>query len=150
MEAAGEPRPVDLRDYVDFDRERPSGRRVFETAALAVDLTCLEPGQVVAARTLDGADAVYTVLGGVAWLVTDDAEVTLHPLQAVLVPAGVPHGLRNDGADPLLLQVVVSPPHPATAARTLPAASHPASPAGSATASPRRRLTHRLRREPRR
>lgn len=105
-----EPIARDLRDYVDFDLEAASGRRIFTTDVVAVDLVCLEPGQVVDARTLGGADAIYTVLGGQVWVVTDDAEVTLDPLQAVVVPAGIPHGLRNDGADPLILQVVVSPP----------------------------------------
>ncbi|MPZ71975.1 MAG: cupin domain-containing protein [Nitriliruptorales bacterium] len=107
--AAG-PTAVDLRDYVDFELAAAAGRRVFTTDVVAVDLVCLEPGQVVDARTLAGADTIYTVLGGRAWVVTDEAEVTLEPLQAVVVPAGVPHGLRNDAPDPLILQVVVSPP----------------------------------------
>ena len=111
MEAAPyEPVAVDLRDYVDFDLEAASGRRVFTTDVVAVDIVCLEPNQLIDARTLPGADAIYTVIGGRAWVVTDDAEVTLDPLQAIVVPAGVPHGLRNDSADPLILQVVVSPP----------------------------------------
>ena len=105
-----EPTAVDLRDYVDFDLDAASGRRVFTTDVVAVDLVCLEPGQVIDARTLVTADAIYTVLGGRVWVVSDDTEVTLEPLQAVVVPAGVPHGLRNDGIDPLILQVVVSPP----------------------------------------
>ncbi len=105
-----EPVAVDLRHYVDFDLAAAAGRRVFTTDVVAVDLLCLEPGQLVEARTLPGADVIYTVLGGRAWVVTDEAEVTLEPLQAVVVPAGVPHGLRNDAADPLIVQVVVSPP----------------------------------------
>lgn len=105
-----EPVAVDLRDYVDFDLDAAVGRRIFTTDVVAVDLVCLEPRQVIEARTLGGADAIYTVLGGRVWVVTDETEVTLEPLQAVVVPAGVPHGLRNDGADPLILQVVVSPP----------------------------------------
>jgi quercetin dioxygenase-like cupin family protein len=105
-----EPIAVDLRDYVDFDLDAAVGRRVFTTDVVAVDLVCLEPGQVIDARTLPGADAIYTVLGGRAWVVTDDAEVTLDPLQSVVVPAGIPHGLRNDAADPLILHTVVSPP----------------------------------------
>jgi quercetin dioxygenase-like cupin family protein len=108
--ATFEPIAVDLRDYVDFDLDAAAGRRVFTTDVVAVDLVCLEPGQVIEARTLPGADAIYTVLGGRAWVVTDDAEVTLDPLQSVVVPAGIPHGLRNDAADPLILHVVVSPP----------------------------------------
>ncbi len=111
-----DPVPVDLRDYVLFDADRPAGRRVYASDALALDLVCLEPRQTVAARTLRSADVVYTVLGGRAWVVTAETEVTLEPLQAVMVPAGVPHGLRNDSADPLILQAVVSPPGDAPAA----------------------------------
>jgi quercetin dioxygenase-like cupin family protein len=105
-----EPIAVDLRDYVDFDLDAASGRRVVTTDVLAVDVVCLEPKQVIDARTLAGADAVYTVIGGRAWIVTDEAEVTLEALQAVVIPAGIPHGIRNDSPDPLILQVLVSPP----------------------------------------
>ncbi|HWH33021.1 MAG TPA: cupin domain-containing protein [Egibacteraceae bacterium] len=104
------PRAVDLRDYVVFDLDGVAGRRVLATDVLAVDLLCLEPGQDVPPRTFTGTDVVYTVLGGVAWVVTDDAEVTLTPLQAVVIPAGVPHAVRNDSPDPLILQALVSPP----------------------------------------
>jgi quercetin dioxygenase-like cupin family protein len=113
--ARADPVPVDLRDYVEFDLEGAAGRRVFATDVVAVDLVCLEPGQSVAARSFATADAIYTVLGGIAWVVTDDAEVTLHALQSVLIPATVPHGIRNDSPDPLILQVVVSPPDEAPA-----------------------------------
>lgn len=104
------PTAVDLRDYVVFDLAGASGRRVFATDVVAVDLVCLEPGQAVEPRTFPGADAIYTVLGGRVWIVTDEAEVTLTALQSLLVPPAVPHALRNDSPDPLILQVVVSPP----------------------------------------
>lgn len=107
---AFEPKAVDLRDYVVFDVDLPAGRRVVETDVLALDLICLEPQQTLAVLTYRTADAVYTVLGGRAWVVTDEVEVTLDPLQAVLIPAGVPHGLRNSSPDPLIMQVVSSPP----------------------------------------
>jgi quercetin dioxygenase-like cupin family protein len=105
-----DPTPVDLRDYVAFDLEGAAGRRVFATDVVAVDVVCLEPGQVVDARAFASADAIYTVLGGIAWVVTDDAEVTLTALQSVMVPAAVPHGIRNDSPDPLIVQAVISPP----------------------------------------
>lgn len=109
-DAGLEPTAVDLRDYVVFDLAGASGRRVFATDVVAVDLVCLEPGQAVEPRTFPGADAIYVVLGGRVWIVTDEAEVTLTALQCLLVPAAVPHALRNDSPDPLILQVVVSPP----------------------------------------
>lgn len=109
-ETVGAPQAVDLRDYVVFDLDAVSGRRVLATDVLAVDLVCLEPGQAVAPRTFASADVVYTVLGGLAWVVTDETQVTLGALQAVVVPAGVPHALRNDSPDPLIVQALVSPP----------------------------------------
>ena len=118
-----EPSAIDLRDYVDFDLDRVSDRRVFSTDVVAIDLVCLEPGQVIEARRFTTADAIYTVLGGIAWVVTDDAEVTLQALQSVMIPAGIVHGLRNNSADPLILQVVVSPPDEAPAAAPGPAAT---------------------------
>lgn len=139
-----EPVAVDLRDYVDFDLQAAAGRRVVTTDVVAVDIVCLEPAQVVDARTLAGADVIYTVLGGRVWVVTDDSEVTLEPLQAVVVPAGVPHGLRNDGADPLILQVVVSPPDemPGSVLGPAPAARSDAAP----PAAERSSLLDRVRR----
>jgi quercetin dioxygenase-like cupin family protein len=110
MDLPEQPVPVDLRDYVDFASDGPSGRRVFTTDVMAVDVVCLEPGQFVGARTMTDADVVYTVLGGRAWIVTAETEVVLEPLQALLVPAGTVHGLRNDSADPLILQATASPP----------------------------------------
>ncbi|CAN5186412.1 MAG: cupin domain-containing protein [Euzebyales bacterium] len=138
-----EPAAVDLRDYVAFDQGRPVDRRVFATDVVAVDLVCLEPGQVLEAREYATADAVYTVLGGTAWVVTDQAEVTLRALQAVIVPAGVVHGLRNSSADPLILQVVISPPDEAPAAARGPLADS----GGRTSGSPDRPgLLDRLRR----
>lgn len=101
------PALVDLRDHVDVGT---GGRRVFETAMLALDLVCVQPGEHIGAREYPSADVVYTVLGGHAWVVTHDAEVTLEPMHALLVPAGTTHGIRNDSPDPLLLYATASPP----------------------------------------
>jgi quercetin dioxygenase-like cupin family protein len=142
-DARPEPVAVDLKDYVEFDLDLPAGRRVLATDVLALDLICLEPQQVVGARTFRTADAVYTVLGGQAWVVTDEAEVVLRPLQAVLVPAGVPHGLRNAAADPLIVQVVTSPPDEAP---VLPAGPAPEAVAERTAAAARVGVRDRLRR----
>jgi mannose-6-phosphate isomerase-like protein (cupin superfamily) len=112
-----DPVAVDLRDYVAFDQRRAVRSRIYETDLVAVDMLCLEPGQQLGARTHQDSDAVYTVIGGRAWVVTDDSEVALEPLQAVLIPAGTPHGIRNDGADPLMLQSVTSLPVPTQSLR---------------------------------
>ncbi|HSK95955.1 MAG TPA: cupin domain-containing protein [Euzebyales bacterium] len=112
-----EPVAVDLRDYVAFDQHRAVRSRVYETDLVAVDLLCLEPGQQLGARTHEDSDTVYTVIGGRAWVATDDSEVALEPLQAVLVPAGTTHGIRNDAADPLLVQTITALPVPVQSLR---------------------------------
>lgn len=137
-----DPTAVDLRDYVAFDADHPADRRVFATDVVAIDLVCLEPGQVLGARAYPTADVVYTVLGGMAWVVTDDAQVTLAALQSVMVPAEVVHGLRNDTPDPLIVQVVVSPPDEAPAS----AAGPVAPPDRDLGAPPEPTLLDRLRR----
>lgn len=103
-------RPVDLRDWVDFDTGQARQVRVFETGRLALDLWCIEPQQATPPLHEPEADLTYTVLGGRSWFVTDEGEIGLDPLGSMLVPAGVVHGVDNRGADPLIVAVSSSPP----------------------------------------
>lgn len=103
-------RPVDLRDYVDFSQAAAQRVRVFATARLAQDLWCIEPQQSTGVMQYPDADVVYTVVGGRSWFVTEEGEVGLDPMGALLVPAGTVHGIDNRGADPLIVVAAVSPP----------------------------------------
>jgi mannose-6-phosphate isomerase-like protein (cupin superfamily) len=102
--------PVDLRDYVDFSPDRARRVRVLATSTVTLDLWCLEPQQATTVLAYPDADVAYTVLGGRAWFVTEEGEVGLDPMGAVLVPAGVHHGLDNRGTDPLIAIASMSPP----------------------------------------
>lgn len=109
--SGGDPvRPVDLRDYVDFSPEAARRTRVFATDHLAHDLWCIEPQQSTEVLHYPDTDVTYTVIGGRSWFVTDQGEVGLDPMGALLVPAGVVHGIDNRGADPLIVAAVQSPP----------------------------------------
>ena len=103
-------RPVDLRDYVDFTPDAARRTRVFTTAHLAHDLWCIEPQQATPVLQYADRDVTYTVIGGRSWFVTDQGEVGLDPMGALLVPAGVVHGIDNRGADPLIVAAVSAPP----------------------------------------
>jgi quercetin dioxygenase-like cupin family protein len=103
-------RPVDLRDYVDFARGAATRVRVFASDHLALDLWCVEPHQATPVLHLPDRDVAYTVMGGRSWFVTDDGEIGLDPLGAMLVPAGVVHGIDNRAPDPLIVVAVSSPP----------------------------------------
>ncbi len=102
--------PVDLRDWVAFDPTRAQRIRVFETALVALDLWCLEPGQATTPLHLPEQDVTYTVIAGRAWFVTDDGEVGLDPLGALLVPADTVHGFDNRSPDPLIVVASSAPP----------------------------------------
>ncbi|MDP9023027.1 MAG: hypothetical protein M3N57_10135 [Actinomycetota bacterium] len=103
-------RPVDLRDYAAFDRERAVRVRVLATDVLTVDLWCLEPWQRTDVLLYGEVDVAYTVLGGNAWFVTDEGELGLGALGAMLVTAGVAHVVDNRTADPLVVLASASPP----------------------------------------
>lgn len=109
-DAAGAVRPVDLRDYVDFSQDHARQVRVFTTDRLALDLWCLEPQQATPVLHHPDADVTYTVVGGRSWFVTDQGEIGLDPMGAVLVPAGTVHGIDNRGADPLIVSASMAPP----------------------------------------
>jgi quercetin dioxygenase-like cupin family protein len=101
--------PVDLRDYADFRRGPATRVRVFTTGRLAVDLWCLEPGTSSGVQHLPDDDVVYTVIGGRPWFVTDDGEVGLDPMGALLVPADTVHGIDNRMPDPVIVLALVAP-----------------------------------------
>jgi quercetin dioxygenase-like cupin family protein len=102
--------PVDLRDHVDFSTERAVRVRVFATERLALDVWCIEPRQSTPVLHEPDRDVAYTVIGGRSWFVTDQGEVGLDPMGAMLVPAGTVHGIDNRAADPLIVLAASSPP----------------------------------------
>jgi mannose-6-phosphate isomerase-like protein (cupin superfamily) len=106
----GRVRPVDLRDYVDCVRGEATRVRVFQTAALAVDVWCVEPRTGTEVLHHPDRDVAYTVIAGRSWFVTDDGEVGLDPMGAMLVPADVVHGFENRSPDPLIVLASSSPP----------------------------------------
>lgn len=107
---AAEVRPVDLRDWVDFTTTEARRTRVFATPRLAHDLWCIEPQQSTGVLQYPDTDVTYTVIGGRSWFVTEQGEIGLDPMGALLVPAGVVHGIDNRGADPLIVAAVSAPP----------------------------------------
>ncbi|TVP69986.1 MAG: hypothetical protein EA340_06285 [Nitriliruptor sp.] len=103
-------RPVDLRDYADFRRGPATRVRVFASEQLALDLLCIEPGASSGVLHHPDQDVTYTVIGGRSWFVTDDGELGLDPMGAMLVPADTVHGIDNRLPDPLIVLAAVAPP----------------------------------------
>jgi quercetin dioxygenase-like cupin family protein len=82
------------------------------TERALLDLYCVAPGQNQKPHTHGDQDKIYVVLEGQGRVRLGESEETLGPGEAVIAPAGIEHGLANDGPAPLLVLVVVTPPPP--------------------------------------
>ena len=98
-----------LSDLIAFDERRMAKHRVFETDRTLTDLYCLDPGQEQLLHVHDDADKVLVVMAGRVLVRVDDDSAEAAQYEAVLVPAGSKHALKNLGPDPAVLLVFVGP-----------------------------------------
>lgn len=101
---------IRVEDHVKFQPEKLAKIALASTARFQVDLYCVAPGQVQKAHTHDAQDKLYYVLRGAGRFSLGGKEEALREGDALVAPAGVEHGLINDGPNPLVALVVVTPP----------------------------------------
>jgi quercetin dioxygenase-like cupin family protein len=82
---------------------------LFETENLYCDVYCLEPGQEQAVHAHAGSDKIYVLLEGRAFVTVGPEERELRPMEAVLAPAGQPHGIANRSAQRAAALVFFAP-----------------------------------------
>ena len=99
-----------LRRFAD---EKMQKVNLFETGRMFCDLYCLQPGQAQKVHAHTDADKVYYVLEGRPTFTIGDRESDAGPGHAVLAPASVPHGVRND-SDANAVCLVFMAPNPNT------------------------------------
>ena len=75
-----------------------------------VGLNCLEPGQSQKIHAHEGADKFYFVLEGAGSFTVGEETVMAGEGLLVVAPAGVPHGVNNNGNKRLSLLVAIAPP----------------------------------------
>jgi mannose-6-phosphate isomerase-like protein (cupin superfamily) len=103
---------IRLRDRAEFRPDKMAKIALAQTERTLLDLYCLGPGQEQKPHAHADQDKIYVVLEGRARVVLDGREEDLEPGEAVVAPAGTPHGIANAGATALLALVVVTPPPP--------------------------------------
>jgi mannose-6-phosphate isomerase-like protein (cupin superfamily) len=86
--------------------------RVFASDRTLTDLYCLEPGQEQLLLVHEASDKVIVVMAGRVLARVDDEHEEIAQYDAVLVPAGAKHALKNLGPDPAVLVVFVGPRTP--------------------------------------
>jgi quercetin dioxygenase-like cupin family protein len=103
---------IRVEDHVRFDGAKMAKVALATTTRAQLDLYCVAPGQSQKPHTHGDQDKIYYVLEGVGRFSLAGEDLRLASGEALVAPAGVEHGLQNDGTDPLLVLVVVTPPPP--------------------------------------
>jgi quercetin dioxygenase-like cupin family protein len=82
---------------------------LFESANMLVGLNGFEPGQEHALHAHAGQDKAYIVTRGAGLFLLEGREVPMSVGDLLVAPAGAPHGIRNTGAERLLVLAVLAP-----------------------------------------
>lgn len=82
---------------------------LFESPNLLVGLNAFEPGQEHALHAHAGQDKAYIVARGSGLFLLDGQALPMMAGDLLVAPAGVPHGVRNTGAERLLVVAVLAP-----------------------------------------
>jgi quercetin dioxygenase-like cupin family protein len=103
---------IRVRDHAKLQPDKMAKIALATTTRAQMDLYCVAPGQDQKPHTHGDQDKFYVVLEGRGRFRLGTAEHALEAGDALVAPAGVEHGLVNDGDRPLLVLVVVTPPPP--------------------------------------
>ena len=101
---------IRVEEKIEFQAEKLAKIALGVTGHFQLDLYCVAPGQTQKAHTHAAQDKVYYVLKGAGRFSLAAQEEKLGEGEALIAPAGVEHGLVNDGPNPLVILVVVAPP----------------------------------------
>ena len=101
---------IRVREHAQYQADRLAKIALATTPRVQLDLYCVGAGQSQKPHTHADQDKIYYVVEGRGRFSVGGRDDSLSAGEAILAPAGVEHGLLNDGTDRLLVLVVVSPP----------------------------------------
>jgi mannose-6-phosphate isomerase-like protein (cupin superfamily) len=94
---------------ISFSEGKMKKTSLFDSPHLFYDAYCLLPGQAQKVHAHEGSEKVYYVLRGTGRFTVGDEEEDLGEGHAVIARAGVPHGVRNESQEKLILLVTMAP-----------------------------------------
>jgi len=100
----------DWRDFQGAQPEKFFKASLWQGSHVMVGLNCLEPGQAQEVHAHKDADKFYFVLSGNCSFNVGTETRAATAGMLVVAPAGVPHGVRNEGGERLSLLVGIAPP----------------------------------------
>ncbi len=103
------PEAIRPEDHAEFREDKMGKATLFESSRILVGLNSFEVGQEHALHAHSGMDKVYQVLAGEGLFLLEDREVPMSAGVMLVAPEGVPHGIRNSGADRLVVLAILAP-----------------------------------------
>jgi mannose-6-phosphate isomerase-like protein (cupin superfamily) len=103
------PTPIRPDSLARFRSDKMGKSTIFQSERILVGLNAFEPGQEHALHAHAGMDKVYHALQGRGVCLLESGEVPLEAGEMLVVPDGVPHGIRNTGAERLLVLAILAP-----------------------------------------
>jgi quercetin dioxygenase-like cupin family protein len=100
---------TDYRDHIGAQADKPFKSTLFRSGRLMLGLNCLSPGQEQHLHDHAEQDKFYFVVEGTGRFVVGDETQSAGPGTAVWAPAGVPHGVRNDTNERLVVLIGIAP-----------------------------------------
>ena len=92
-----------------FHPEKMGKATLFESERILVGLNAFEPGQAHALHAHADMDKVYQVLEGRGVFLLEGRELAMDTGMMLVAPAGVPHGIRNESQDRLVVLAILAP-----------------------------------------
>ena len=92
-----------------FNPEKMGKATIFKSERIMAGLNSFEPGQEHALHAHDGMDKIYHVLEGSGVFMLEDREIAMDAGVMLVAPDGVPHGIRNTGAERLIVLAILAP-----------------------------------------
>jgi mannose-6-phosphate isomerase-like protein (cupin superfamily) len=95
--------------FATFNPEKMGKGTLFESERILVGLNTFMPGQEHALHAHEGIDKVYHVLEGRGRFLLVGRALPMEKGEMLIAPSGVPHGIRNDGSEKLVVLAILAP-----------------------------------------
>ena len=103
------PQPFRPDAHAVFRPDKMGKATLFSSPRLMIGLNCFEPGQEHALHAHAGMDKAYVVLSGRGLFLLQGQAQPMDAGTMLCAPDGVPHGIRNDGQERLVVLAVLAP-----------------------------------------
>ena len=97
---------IRLQDVIEFRGDKRMRKKLFEGAQLWGEVLCYEAGQATPSHHHPTEDELFVIFEGHAAVLAGDNELDAPAVSLVIVPANVPHDLRNVGSGRLVVMFV--------------------------------------------